>query len=66
MPMVLKAFPDLKQSTRLWYNTCVNKMKERWFFESYYDHAPYLDYNHTYIACYVYDFQIVGPDLIYL
>ena len=47
----------------MWFNTFVDEMKELRFFQSHYDHALYLDYNGTYVAVYVNDLQIVGPNL---
>lgn len=61
--MILKALYGLKQSARLWFDTFADGMKELGFFESRYDHALYLDYKVTYVAVYVDDLQIVGPDL---
>lgn len=61
--MLLKALYSLKQSARLQFDTFADEMKELGFFQSHYDHALYLDYNGTYIAVYVDDLQIVGPDL---
>lgn len=61
--MLLKALYGLKQSARLWFDTLADEMKELGFFQSKYDHALYLDYKGTYVAVYVDDLQIVGPDL---
>ncbi len=61
--MLLKAFHDLKKSARLWFDTFANEIKELGLFQSHYDHALYLDHNGTYVAVYVDDLQIVGPDL---
>lgn len=61
--MLLKALYGLKQSARLWFDTFADEMKELGFFQSHYDHALYLDHNGTYVAVYVDDLQIVGPDL---
>lgn len=38
-------------------------MKELGFFQSYYNHALYLNYDGSYVAVYVDDLQIVGLDL---
>lgn len=61
--MLLKALYGLKQSARLWFDTFADEMKELGFFQSHYDHALYLNYEGTYVAVYVDDLQIVGPDL---
>ena len=37
-------------------------MKELGFFQSCYDYVLYLNYEGTYIAIYINDLQIVGPD----
>ena len=60
--MLLKALYGLKQSTCLWFDTFADEMKELGFFQSHYDHSLYLDYSGTYVAVYVDDLQIVGPD----
>ncbi len=62
--MLLKAVCGLKQSARLWFDTFANEMKELRFFQSHYDHTPYLDHNGTHVDVYVDDLQIVGPDHI--
>ena len=61
--MLLKAFYGLKQSARLWFDTFADEIKELGLFQSHYDHALYLDHIGTYVAVYVDDLQIVGPDL---
>ncbi len=61
--MLLKALYGLKQSARLWFDIFADEMKELRFFQSHYDHTLYLDHNDTYIAVYVDDLQIVGPNL---
>ena len=61
--MLLKALYGLKQSARLWFDTFADEMKELRFFQSHYDHALSLDHNGTYVAIFVDDLQIVGPDL---
>ncbi len=61
--MLLKALYGLKQSARLWFNTFADEMKELGFFQSYYEPALYLYHNGTYVAVYVDDLHIVGPDL---
>lgn len=61
--MLLKALYGLKQSDPLWSDTFADGMKDLGFFESRYDHALYLDYKGIYVAVYVDDLQILGPDL---
>ena len=61
--ILLKAFYGLKQSARLWFDTFADEIKELGFFQSHYDYVLYLDHNCTYVAVYVDDLQIAGPDL---
>lgn len=60
---MLQELYRLKQVARLWFDTFRDEMKELGFFQSLYDSALYFNCQGTYIAVYVDDLHIVGPDL---
>ena len=53
----------LKQSARLWFDLFAEEMLALGFFQSQYDSALFLNGKGTYVAIYVDDLQIIGPDL---
>lgn len=60
--ILLKALYNLKKSACLWFNTLVDETKELGFFQSYQGNTFYLNHNSTYVAVYIDDQQIFGPD----
>lgn len=52
----------LKQSARLWFDLFTEEMLVLGFYQSKYDSALFLDGKGTYVAIYVDDLQIIGPD----
>lgn len=61
--MLFKTLYGLKQSARLWFDTFADEMKELGFFQFHYNHSLYLNYEGTYVAVFVDNLQIVGPNL---
>ena len=53
----------LKQSARLWFDLFAEEMLALGFFQSQYDSALFLNGKGTYVAIYVDELQIIGPDL---
>ena len=61
--LLLQASYGLKQAARLLFDIFKEEMQKLGFVQSYYDSALYLNNNRTYVAVYLDDFHIVGPDL---
>ena len=61
--LLLQGLYGLKQAARLWFDTFKEEMQKLGFVQSHYDSALYLNNNGTYVAVYVDDLHIVGPDL---
>ena len=53
----------LKQAARLWFDTFKNKIKKLGFFQFLYNNTLYFNGQGTYVAVYVNDLHIVGPNL---
>lgn len=53
----------MKQAARLWFDTFEEEIQKLGFVQSRHDSALYMDNNGTYVAIYVDDLHIVGPDL---
>ena len=58
-----KSLYGLKQSARLWFDLFAEEMLALGFYQLQYDNALFLNGEGTYVAIYVDDLQIVGPDL---
>lgn len=61
--LLLQGLYGLKQAACLWFDTTKEEMQKLGFVQSFYDSALYLNNNGTYVAVYVDDLHIVGPDL---
>ena len=61
--LLLQGLYGLKQAARLWFDTFQDEMKRLGFLQSLYDSALYFNGQGTYVAVYVDDLHIVGPDL---
>lgn len=61
--LLLQGLYELKQAARLWFDTFKDEMKKLGFFQSLYDSALYFNGHGIYVAVYIDDLHIVGPDL---
>ena len=61
--LLLQGLYRLKQAARLWFDTFRDEMKRLGFLQSLYYSALYFNGQGTYVAVYVDDLHIVGPNL---